>query len=817
VLYVSPWTAKMSTTFERYGLLWPKETDPLQIELYCIREGVGSQFDHYEAARKILWPNLDSHRWHTLCLREICQSAVTVLIGPGSSGKTNEAASYGLIRYFSDPDNTCVLVSSTDMRGLKLRIWGEITKLWQEARELHPWLAGNLIESRVAICTDEVGDDDASTSRDMRRGIIGIPTIQGGKQVGLGKWCFPPGTKVDTPLGKRSIEDLRIGDWVWNAIGMSRISGTSSSIAESLVALHLSNGAVIRCTPEHPLLTNVGWRNAIDILPNTELISTHEAMSVVWQGYPKEKSSKVLLANMPAGVVEEAVRGVRSELCANREENEILFQELWGEVEMETTGNLLEIHGQSQKEGPQPGSLLTRPRVVRVKILKREHPNQYHNGSGGYYVHNIEVAGHPSYSVNGLLVHNCGIKQKNVILVADEAQFMGPSFLSAFANLNKNEVFKAIVLGNPVDLLDPLGKAAEPKDGWSSYMDPQKTVTWDTRFMNGRCVNLIGTDSPNFDFPENQPARYKYLISREKIAATLSFWPQDSIEYYSQCVGTMRVGVMARRVLSRDLCRQFNASDKLLWDGPVTKIGGLDAAYGGDRAMCGHVEFGRCTDGKVRLLVSDPVIVPVVVTNKDPMDAEMQIARYVKKYCEDMGVSPENFFHDSTGRGSLGTALAREWSSLCVPVEFGGSPSKRPVTADTFIKDPQTGVKRLKLADEHYRKFVTELWFAVRYTVEADQMRGMPEEIIDEFCMREWRRVAGDRIELEAKAEMKERTGRSPDLADWLSICLEGSRRHGFIISRLGRDQRPSDSTQWLTDMASQRDDWHKSKRLIHN
>jgi hypothetical protein len=613
------------------------------------------------------------------------------------------------------------------------------------------------------------------------------------------------------------------------------------------------------------------------------------------------------------------VRGVRSELCANREENEILFQELWGEVEMETTGNLLEIHGQSQspksragdqpvhppqpggdeekeivrpeirqdehgmetksqgdsggngparivpggdfelqnpnrnvieegaaadvpvgfgvaghqtlrgggwelpriasaeKEGPQPGSLLTRPRVVRVEILKREHPNQYHNGSGGYYVHNIEVAGHPSYSVNGLLVHNCGIKQKNVILVADEAQFMGPSFLSAFANLNKNEVFKAIVLGNPVDLLDPLGKAAEPKDGWSSYMDPQKTVTWDTRFMNGRCVNLIGTDSPNFDFPENQPARYKYLISREKIAATLSFWPQDSIEYYSQCVGTMRVGVMARRVLSRDLCRQFNASDKLLWDGPVTKIGGLDAAYGGDRAMCGHVEFGRCTDGKVRLLVSDPVIVPVVVTNKDPMDAEMQIARYVKKYCEDMGVSPENFFHDSTGRGSLGTALAREWSSLCVPVEFGGSPSKRPVTADTFIKDPQTGVKRLKLADEHYRKFVTELWFAVRYTVEADQMRGMPEEIIDEFCMREWRRVAGDRIELEAKAEMKERTGRSPDLADWLSICLEGSRRHGFIISRLGRDQRPSDSTQWLTDMASQRDDWHKSKRLIHN
>ena len=62
--------------------------------------------------------------------------------------------------------------------------------------------------------------------------------------------------------------------------------------------------------------------------------------------------------------------------------------------------------------------------------------------------------------------------------------------------------------------------------------------------MSGRCVNLIGTDSPNFDFPAHQPARYKYLISREKIADTLSFFPKESIDYYSQCIGSMKIGTM---------------------------------------------------------------------------------------------------------------------------------------------------------------------------------------------------------------------------------------------------------------------------------
>lgn len=579
--------APVAQKIERYGAIWPIGATDLQIEMACIQQGgkwkkgdrecgEGLPF-HYHAMRSILWPHLDDHRWHRLCLKEICESKICCLIGPGSSGKTNEAAVFALCAYYCFPNETCVLISSTDLRGLELRVWGEIKSLHEMAKRFD--MPGHLIDSKHAISTDEIDEDSV---RDLRRGIIGIPTVQNGKQVGLSKWI--------------------------------------------------------------------------------------------------------------------------------------------------------------------------------------------------------------------------GIKQKRVLLVADEAAHMGSSFLSAFANLDKNVKFNAIVLGNPADILDPLGKAAEPKDGWGSHLEPEKTAVWDTRFMNGRCVNLIGTDSPNFDYPENAPVKFPYLISRQKIANTLSFFAKDSIEYYSQCIGAMKIGMMLRRVITRDLCNANAATSReVVWDGKTTKIAGLDAAYGGDRCIAGHVEFGSVLDGKIIMLIHPPIQVPIRVgTGKEP---EYQIAEFIKEYCIGNSIPAANFFHDSTGRGSLGTALGKVWSTECNPVEFGGMPTTRSVSLDLYIWDQKDRKRRLKRCDEHYVKFVTELWFAVRYAIEAGQVRGLSEEVMEEGCMREWKTVNNDKKQLETKDDMKERVGRSPDLFDWLSICVEGARRRGFNISKLANAENETKSMEWLEDL----------------
>jgi hypothetical protein len=598
----------MAKTFERYGANWPEHFDELQVEMACIRQGgtwenkagakcgMGNIF-HYERMRNLLWPELDSHRWHVLCMETILTNKITTLMGPGSCGKTHEASWIYLCEYLCFPDETCVLVSSTDVRGLRLRVWGEIAMLWQQAVSKYDYLPGNMLDSKLAITTDNLEDGDMEDRqiRDMRKGIVGIPTVQNGKFIGLGKWV--------------------------------------------------------------------------------------------------------------------------------------------------------------------------------------------------------------------------GIKQKRMRLVADEASMMGQTFLSAFSNLNKNVSFRAIVLGNPNDPLDPLGKAAEPLDGWDAYLAPEKTTTWKTRFMNGTCVNLIGTDSPNFDYPENEPSRYPYLISREKIADTLSFFPKDSHEYYSQCIGSMKVGTLARRVLTRTLATKCGAlGSDIVWNSEArTRIYAVDAAYGGDRCVGGWIEFGLGLGGKTMLVIYPPKIIPITVTGDE---AEYQIAEFVKRECLGLNIQPENMFHDATGRGSLGTALARVWSPQTNPVESGGQPSERPVSLDLFVWDPEKRAKRLKLCKEHYSKRVTEFWFSVRYAVESEQVRGLPTDVMEEFCMREWRRVNGDKIELETKDEMKERVGRSPDLADWLSIAVEGARRRGFVISRLGSQEEDSRSLDWLHDLADKIDRLRMSKQL---
>lgn len=593
----------------KYGCAWPEGTEPLKIEIACIQSGgkwkmgnrecgMGLSY-HFEQMRRIIWPELDTHRWHDLTRDAMANNQISVFIGPASSAKTHSAAWFYLCDWWCFPEETCLLCSSTDMRGLRQRVWGEISSLWQKGVDRFPWLAGHLLDSRLAITNDELedGDFEERRVRDMRKAMCGVPCKSGNTWVGLAAYQ--------------------------------------------------------------------------------------------------------------------------------------------------------------------------------------------------------------------------GIKQKRMRLIADEASAMASSFLSAFANLNKNPDFKATILGNPNDPLDPLGVAAEPEDGWDGHMEPEKTSTWRTRFMNGFCVNLVGTDSPNFDFPQDQKPRFPYLISKKSIDLVLTHYSKDDYEYYSQCVGVMKVSMLSRRIITREMCRRFGALEDVAWAGsPITKVAGLDAAYGGDRAVCGYVEFGKDVNGIEVINFHPPVIVPFNL--RSTALPEEQLAEFCKKYCEDNGVPAANFFHDSTGRGTLGTFLSRIWSADTNPVEFGGKPSERPVSLTHFIYDPKTRVKRLQKCSEYYDRFVSELWYSMRHAIEAGQVRNFPQNVMDEAATREFKRGAGDKVIIETKQELKERIGFSCDLADWAAICLEGCRRLGFQIKKLSNESDNEFSKQqWLRDAAFQAKAIWKSGELV--
>lgn len=408
-----------------------------------------------------------------------------------------------------------------------------------------------------------------------------------------------------------------------------------------------------------------------------------------------------------------------------------------------------------------------------------------------------------------------GAKNARLGHFGDEAQAMQPSFLDAYSNWYGKQNFKGIIAGNPIDLEDCLCRAAEPVEGWATWKDNEKTQTWRSKFYDAAVIAFDGRDSPNLDFPEDQPTKYKYLIGRKKLKAVEKTHGKDSWQWHSQCTGKPRPGAMARRVITRQLCEQFKAFEDVVWGTePTVKIMACDAAYGGiggDRCIAGHIEFGKDVDGNTILACHTPVLVPVSVSKKGiPED---QIANFCKEYGEGFGIPPENFYFD--GRGTLALAFARIWSPQVNAVEFGGKPTDRPVSMDTFIWDGDKQTRRLQRCDEAYSKFVTELWFSVHYVVTSGQMRRLPLEVAEEGWRREWRYVKNHKIEVETKEDMKERTGQSPDLFDWLVTACEGARRRGFEIrSMSNKDDQSIKDEFWLEYESKQHTKWLRKSSL---
>ena len=593
-----PLSEKVSK-LEAYGEVWPVD-DALAIEMACIRKGGhwinragmacgAGLFHHFKRLQSILWPRKKWHRWNELLLKNFIANRVTGVMGPASSGKSREACDYALTCYFIWPDETTVLVSSTDTRSLELRIWGEIKKQWRQATELHDGLAGHVIDSRQMITSDPKGTE----GRDFRNGIVGVPCQIGTTYVGLGKYV--------------------------------------------------------------------------------------------------------------------------------------------------------------------------------------------------------------------------GVKNKRILLCADEAQFMSRSFFDAIANLNKNAGFTCIALGNPKERVDALGVICEPADedgGWEGVDNTEVTKTWRTRFANGRCVNLVGTDSPNFDVPPDAPVPFPFLITRQAIADDEAFYGRDSLQFAMMNLGMMPKDTVSRRVLTRLMCENFGAFLPAVWTGTDrVKIAGLDAAYGsvgGDRCVFCELNFGLDQHGKqIMEYVGAPVIIPV--NGKLSDTPEDQIAKYVMRECERRGIDPGNLFYDSTGRGTLGTAFARLWSAKVNPIEFGGRATERPLSPDTS-----------KTCREHYGKMVSELWFSVRAAVESGQFRNLPQEVMTEGCSREWTMISGNRLDVEPKELTKKRMGRSPDLFDALVVAVEGARQRGFRIARLGTATMQQARVDFFKDILEQRRRLQKSHELSY-
>lgn len=410
-----------------------------------------------------------------------------------------------------------------------------------------------------------------------------------------------------------------------------------------------------------------------------------------------------------------------------------------------------------------------------------------------------------------------GIKQERVRFIGDELQWMAGTFLRSWNPLFSNPEVKVIGSGNPNhNPDDPLGIAAEPKEGWSSLQEPDQTMVWKTKYLDGVCVNLVGTNSPNFDVPEDQPEPYPKLIGRKFMRRVIHDSGPESPDFYRLVKGVMKFNLAHSRVITRQICSEHHAHDKAEWMGPKrTKIYAVDPAYGGgDRCIGGYIEFGEAIDGKIIVQVHAPRVIQI--NAKLLQSPEDQIADAVFNDLNQFGIESTNAFYGAFGKGTVGFAFARKFGAKSpIPIDEGGKPSRRPVRQGLMVYDEGRREFRLKRCDEHYSKKITELWFSTRYAIEAGQVRELPEDVMSEGCMREYSTVGGNLIEVEPKEDMLERLSRSPDLYDWFAFTIEGARQRGFVIASLGPGEEEEESDSWLRDLAEKNFKLAKSKRLV--
>lgn len=510
--------------------------------------------------------------------------------------------------------------------------------------------------------------------------------------------------------------------------------------------------------------------------PSSSQKSHHFTQCALVLFYARPKGTTVLISSTTRDDLQRRIWGYVVELDKEARE---MYPDLPGhfiESEMKLLADSKDVEGRSKKDG-----------VMGVACKK-----------GGQW------EGLESY---------VGTKNDVFVMVCDETQFMPVGFLDSLANLESNDICYAAIMGNLPDVENPLGWACEPKVGWDALPDTEVSRVYETKWVRGRAIQLVGLDSPNLDYPEDQEP-YKGLIGRRYIDQCRANYGEGTTKFDMFASGKVPKAGMACTVFTKLECEKHGARNSVMWGAqPLTRGYGLDAAYsglGGDRTVGFPFVFGRDVAGRLRIWLG-PMHVYAGSKDKATTHAEA-IAMEVKQQCEAAGIPPDHVFFDGTGRSELTSAFARLWSADVVPIEFGGPATERPAfTGETWRTDEQKGKPggTTKTCREVFDRFVTELWFALKWAIVSEQLRGMPQEAIDEGCLRKFELVRGGKESVETKEEMKERGLRSPDIVDAIVCCLEGARRLGFPLGRHTTPEKKQQSSvdwlQWEADRVKER------------
>lgn len=380
--------------------------------------------------------------------------------------------------------------------------------------------------------------------------------------------------------------------------------------------------------------------------------------------------------------------------------------------------------------------------------------------------HSIRAVAVDSGSIEQAIGKFIGSHPGRVIMMVDEAAQTKPAVFEARSNLSVGtSFFRFVILSNPVGQFDAHGKFSEPKRGWSTISVNDEW--WETK--TGVCLHFDGLKSPNVLAGYEKYPKIFGPADIDRIR-TQSGGKENTLAWWSQVRGFWPPSGVSNTVLDASTIIAGLARERAVWEGKIRTISTLDPAFttGGDRCVLRFFKVGKLIEGQFGMDLSERIEIQLI-SGENVMPINYQIAHFVMAECQKRGVPPEDFSLDSTSASGLADIIAQLWSPSIRRVGFGGKASERPV-----------GFGDARRACDVYANRVAELWFSFAKMVDAKCVRGLDDETAQEFCTRQYT-LKGERLQLETKREMKERTnGTSPDFADPAAIAADYFRdMHG--------------------------------------
>jgi hypothetical protein len=373
-----------------------------------------------------------------------------------------------------------------------------------------------------------------------------------------------------------------------------------------------------------------------------------------------------------------------------------------------------------------------------------------------------------------------GMHNDKVIIVADEHSELTES-INEYAfpggNLTSNPDYQFIGLANPASYYDPFAKLWKPKAGWTSVT--VNDTRWETELGVG--LHLDAFKSPNVLAGKTL---YPFLPTIEKIEdAKRTEGGENSLRFWRMMRGFMCPVGQEDLIYAESDIVKFKGDEPAIFNAePVIKVAALDPGFtnGGDRTILYFGTLGTSILGIRTLNYTHYIELIEDVTNKEE-NRSYQIARQFRDACIKEGILPRHAAVDSTGAGApFCDVVDVVWSREVLRVKFGGKASELPVS----MTDPAKG-------NERYYDRVTEIWYSGKELLRNGQLKGISPEMAKEMSARRYGTTGAEvKIYVESKADMKLRTGKSPDIADAAFILLALCRERLHFGVRLVGDAK---------------------------